>query len=113
MPLIREGRVRPLAVTAAKRVKFLPDVPAVAETVPGYAVTGSLGIGVPKGTPSEIIDKLNKEVNATLADPEVLQKLDNLGSEPFTGTPADFGRFMAAETAKWAKVVRYANLKVE
>jgi tripartite-type tricarboxylate transporter receptor subunit TctC len=112
IPLIREGKVRPLGVTSAKRVKFLPNVPAVAETVPGYAVTGSLGIGVPKGTSPEIIAMLNKEINATLADPEVLQKLDNLGSEPFTGTPADFGRFVAAETEKWAKVVQFANLKV-
>jgi tripartite-type tricarboxylate transporter receptor subunit TctC len=112
IPLIRDGKVRPLGVTSAKRVKFLPNVPAVAETVPGYAVTGSLGIGVPKGTSPEIIAMLNREINATLADPEVLQKLDNLGSEPFTGTPADFGRFVAAETEKWAKVVQFANLKV-
>jgi tripartite-type tricarboxylate transporter receptor subunit TctC len=112
IPLIREGKVRPLGVTSAKRVKFLPNVPAVAETVPGYAVTGSLGIGVPKGTSPEIIAMINREINATLADPEVLQKLDNLGSEPFTGTPADFGRFVAAETEKWAKVVQFANLKV-
>ena len=75
-------------------------------------MTGSLGIGVPKGTSPEIIAMLNREINATLADPEVLQKLDNLGSEPFTGTPADFGRFVAAETEKWAKVVQFANLKV-
>jgi tripartite-type tricarboxylate transporter receptor subunit TctC len=113
IPLIREGKVRPLAVTAAKRVKFLTAVPAVAETVPGYAVTGSLGIGVPKGTPSEIVAKLNREVNATLADAEVLQKLDNMGSEPFTGTPEDFGKFVRAETEKWAKVVKFAGLKVE
>jgi tripartite-type tricarboxylate transporter receptor subunit TctC len=112
MPLIRDGKVRPLGVTTAKRVKFLPDVPAVADTVPGYAVTGWLGIGVPKGTSPDIVARLNREMNAVLADPEVLRKLANLGSEPFTGTPADFGRFIAAETEKWAKVVRFANLKV-
>jgi tripartite-type tricarboxylate transporter receptor subunit TctC len=113
IPLIKEGKVRALGVTSARRVKFLPDVPAVAETVPDYAVTGSLGIGVPKGTPPEIVARLNNEVNATLADPEILRKFDNQGSEPLTGSPADFGRFIAAETEKWAKVVKFANLKVE
>jgi tripartite-type tricarboxylate transporter receptor subunit TctC len=113
MPLIKEGKVRPLGVTTAKRVKFLPDVPAVADTVPGYAVTGWLGIGVPKNTPAEIVERLNRDMNAVLADPEVVARLDNAGSEVFTGSPADFGRFIAAETEKWAKVVKFANLKVE
>jgi tripartite-type tricarboxylate transporter receptor subunit TctC len=112
MPLIKEGKVRPLGVTTAKRVKFLPDVPAVADTVPGYAVTGWLGIGVPKNTPAEIVERLNRDMNAVLADPEVVARLDNAGSEVFTGSPADFGRFIAAETEKWAKVVKFANLKV-
>jgi tripartite-type tricarboxylate transporter receptor subunit TctC len=80
--------------------------------VPGYAVTGWLGVGVPKNTPPEIIDRLNKEMNATLADPETLARLASLGSEPFTGSPTDFGKFIAVETEKWAKVVRFAGLKV-
>ena len=112
LPLIKEGRLRALAVTTEKRTKFLPDVPAVAETVPGYAVTGWLGIGAPKGVPPEVVTRLNTEMNAVLSDPEVLQRLANLGSEPFSGSPADFGRFIAAETEKWAKVVKFAGIKV-
>jgi tripartite-type tricarboxylate transporter receptor subunit TctC len=113
LPLIRDGQLRALAVTTAKRVKFLPDVPAVADTIPSYAVTGWLGIGAPKGTPAEIVNQINRELNAALVDPETLRRLENLGSEPFSGSPADFGRFIAAEAEKWAKVVRFANLKVE
>ena len=113
MPLIKDGKLRALGVTTARRVKFLPDVPAVAETVPGYAVTGWLGIGAPKGTPPDIVDRLNREVNSVLADPALLERLASLGSEPFTGSPADFGKFLAEETEKWAKVVKFANLKVE
>jgi len=113
MPLLKDGKLRALGVTTANRVKFLPDVPAVAETVPGYAVTGWLGIGAPKGTQPEIVNRLNKEINAVLADPAVLARLERLGSEPFTGSPADFGRFLAEETGKWAKVVKFADLKVE
>jgi tripartite-type tricarboxylate transporter receptor subunit TctC len=112
MPLLKDGKLRALAVTTEKRVKFLPDIPTVAASVPGYAVTGWLGVGVPKNTPPEIIDRLNKEVNAALADPETLARLASLGSEPFTGSPTDFGKFIAVETEKWAKVVRFAGLKV-
>ena len=113
MPLIKDGKLRALGVTTARRVKFLPDVPAVAETVPGYAVTGWLGIGAPKGTPPDIVDRINREVNTVLADPALLERLASLGSEPFTGSPADFSKFLAEETEKWAKVVKFANLKVE
>jgi tripartite-type tricarboxylate transporter receptor subunit TctC len=113
LPHVKEGTVRALGVTGHARVKTLPDVPTVAESVPGYAVTGWLGIGAPKDTPSEIIDRINKAMNAVLADPEVLARLASVGSEPFSGTPADFGKFLAAETDKWGKVVRFANLKVE
>ncbi len=113
MPLLKEGKLRALGVTTAKRVKLLPDVPTVAETLPGYAVTGWLGIGAPKGTPPEIVDRLNNEVNTVLADPAVLARLANLGSEPFTGSPADFGKFLAEETEKWAKVVKFADIKAE
>jgi tripartite-type tricarboxylate transporter receptor subunit TctC len=113
MPLLKDGKLRALGVTTAKRVRFLPDVPAVAETVAGYAVTGWLGFGAPKGTPPEIVNRLNKEVNTALADPAVLKRLANLGSEPFTGSPADFGKFVEKETEKWAKVVKFAGLKVQ
>ena len=105
--------MRALGVTTGKRVKALPDVPAVADTVAGYVVTGWLGIGVPKGTPAAVIDRLSKEMNAVLADPETVARLTNIGSEPFAGSPADFEKFIAAETEKWGKVVRYAALKVE
>ena len=113
LPHVKEGTVRALAVTGDARVKALPDIPTVAESVPGYVVTGWLGIGVPKYTPSEIIDRLNKEMNAVLADPEVLARLANVGSDPFSGSPADFGKFLAAETEKWAKVVKFAGLKAD
>ena len=113
LPHVKEGSVRALGVTTATRAKALPDTPTVAETVPGYIVTGWLGIGVPKGTPPEIVDRLNKEMNTALADPEVVARLENVGSAPFSGSPADFGAFLANETEKWAKVVKFAGLKVE
>jgi tripartite-type tricarboxylate transporter receptor subunit TctC len=112
MPIIKDNKVRALAVTSAKPVKLLPDVPTVGASVPGYAVTGWLGIGVPNGTSPDIIAKLNKEMNAVLTDREMLTRLANIGSEPLSGSPADFSRFIAAETEKWAKVVQFANLKV-
>jgi tripartite-type tricarboxylate transporter receptor subunit TctC len=113
LPHVREGSVRALAVTTKVRVKSLPGPPPVADSVPGYAVTGWLGIGAPKNIPPDIVERLNKEMNAVLTDPEVLTRFANAGSEPFSGSPTDFGRFLAAETEKWASVVRYANLKVE
>jgi tripartite-type tricarboxylate transporter receptor subunit TctC len=113
LPHVKEGTVRAIAVTTRTRVKLLPDVPSIADSVPDYAVTGWLGIGAPKGTPTEVVDRLNREMNAVLKDPEVLTRLANAGSEPFSGSPADFGKFLAAETEKWSKVVRYAGLKVE
>jgi tripartite-type tricarboxylate transporter receptor subunit TctC len=113
LPHVREGSVRGIAVTTAKRVKALPNLPPVNESVPGYAVTGWLGIGVPKGTSADIVERLNRDMNAVLTDPEVVTRLDNAGSEVFSGSPADFGKFIAAETEKWAKVVKFANLKVE
>jgi len=110
---VREGKVRALGVTTSTRVKALPDVPPVAETVPGYVVTGWLGFGVPKGTPADIVDRLSRETNTVLADPDVVARLASIGSEPFATSPGGFGRFIAMETQKWAKVVRFANLKVE
>ena len=113
LPHVKDGTVRALGVTTETRVKALPELPPVAETVPGYVVTGWLGIGVPKGTPPEIVERLNKDMNAVLADTETLTRLANAGSEPFSGSPADFGRFLAAETEKWGKVVKFAGLKVD
>ena len=113
LPHIKEGTVRALAVTTGVRSKTLPQLPTVAESVPGYVVTGWLGIGAPKNTPPEIVDRINKEMNAVLADSETLTRLANAGSEPLSGSPADFGKFIADETEKWAKVVRFAGLKVE
>jgi tripartite-type tricarboxylate transporter receptor subunit TctC len=113
MPLLKEGKLRALGVTTAKRLKSLPDVPTVAETVPGYSVTGWLGIGAPKGTAPDVVDRLNKEVNSVLADPAVLARLASLGSEPFIGSPADFGKFLAEEAEKWDKVIKFADLKPE
>jgi tripartite-type tricarboxylate transporter receptor subunit TctC len=110
---VKDGRLRALAVTSATRAKVFPEVPTIAESVPGYAVTGWLGLGVPKGTPSAIIDRLNREMNAVLADPEVAAKLANIGSELFSGSAADFGKFITAETEKWGEVVRFAGIKVE
>jgi tripartite-type tricarboxylate transporter receptor subunit TctC len=113
LPHIKEGTVRAIAVTTKTRNKLLPEVPSIADAVPGYAVTGWLGIGAPKGTPPEIVARLNRDMNAVLTDPDVLTRLANAGSEPFSGSPADFGKFLAAEADKWSKVVRFAGLKVE
>src|SRR5262249_45398553 len=113
LPLVKEDKVRALAVTGTKPVRVLPGVPTVGAAVPGYAVTGWLGIGVPKGTPPTIVDRLNKETNAVLADADIAARLANLGSELFLSSPAEFEKFIAAETDKWAKVVNFANIKVE
>ena len=92
---------------------MLPDVAPIGDAVPGYAVTGMLGIGVPKGTPAEIVERLNREVNAALADPAIKARMADLGSEIFTGSPADFAKIIAEETEKWAKVVKFAGLKAD
>ncbi len=113
MPHVKAGSLRPLGVTAPARVKALPDVPSISDTVPGYAVTGWLGIGAPKGTPADVVEKLNKDINAVVSDPEVAARLASFGSDPFTSTPANFGKFIAGETEKWEKVVRFAGLKIE
>jgi tripartite-type tricarboxylate transporter receptor subunit TctC len=110
---IRSGKLRPLAVTTATRSEALPDIPTVAEFVPGYDAIGWYGIGAPKRTPAEIIDKLNKETNATLADPEFRSRLADLGAVPMSMAPAEFGKFIAEETEKWGKVIRLANIKLE
>jgi tripartite-type tricarboxylate transporter receptor subunit TctC len=110
---IRAGRLRALAVTTATRSDALPNVPTVGEFVPGYEASGWFGIGAPKNTPSEIIDKLNKEINAGLADPKIKARLVDLGGTVLSGSPADFGKLIAEETEKWGKVIRAANIKPE
>jgi len=110
---IRAGKLRALAVTTARRSPELPDVPTVAETVPGYEAVAFFGFGVPHGTPKEIVDKLNKEINLGIQDVGVQSKLRDLGGIPVPDTPEAFGMFLAAETAKWAKVVHSANLSIE
>jgi tripartite-type tricarboxylate transporter receptor subunit TctC len=113
LPHIQSGRLRALAVTADTRARILPDVPRIGDFVPGYSVTGWLGIGAPKGTPADIVDRLNQEINATLADPAVMARLLDKGSELYAGSSADFGKLIAEETIKWAKVVKFAGLKSE
>lgn len=110
---IKSGKLRALAVTSAEREPSLPGVPTVAETVPGYEATAWFGIGMPKGTPREFIDKVNAEVNRALADPKMRERLAELGGKPIPGTPEDFGKVIAAETAKWEKVVLSSGAKVE
>jgi len=113
LPYIRSGQLRALAVTTTKRQEVLPDVPAIDEFLPGYEASGWYGISAPKGTPPEIVDRLNKEVNAGLIDPKTKQRLTDLGCLIFGGSPADFGRFTAGEIDKWAKVIRAAGIKAE
>ena len=113
LPHIRAGKLRALAVTTATRSDALPDVPTVAETVPGYEASAFYGMGVAKGTPPEIIDKLNKEINAALADPNVKARLADLGGMLIAGSPADFGKLVAAETEKWAKVIKDGGVSLE
>ena len=110
---IRNGKVRALGVTAPKRVPALPDVPAIAETVPGYEASVWYGMAAPKGTPPEVIDKLNLAVNTILADAKVQARLGELGGESMPMTPDGFGKLVADETEKWAKVVKFAGAKVD
>ena len=108
---IRSGKLRPLAVTTTTRSVALPDIPALAEMLPGFESSAWNGLAAPKSTPAEIIDKLNKEINAGLADPKIKARLADLGGTPFVGLPADFGKLIADETDKWGKVIRAANIK--
>ena len=113
VPLVQAGTLRALGVTAPARLRVLPDVPPVADIVPGFTVTGWLGVGVPKGTAADIVERLNREVNAVLRDGTVATRLAELGSEPLPGSVADFSRLVADETEKWGKVVKFAGLKAE
>jgi tripartite-type tricarboxylate transporter receptor subunit TctC len=108
---IQAGKLRALAVTSAARVTVLPDVPTVGEFVPGYEASSWQGIGAPKNTPAEIVDKLNKEVNTALGDPTTNERLADLGGVPMPMTPAAFGKLIADETEKWAKVVKFSGAK--
>src|SRR5262249_13689205 len=108
---IRAGKLRALAVTTATRSDALPDIPTVAQSVPGYEASTWYGVGAPKATPAEVVDKLNKEVNAALADPKNKARLADLGGDVLALSPADFGRLIADETEKWGKVFRAANIK--
>jgi tripartite-type tricarboxylate transporter receptor subunit TctC len=110
---VRAGSLRALAVTTSARSPQLPDVPTLAETVPGYEASALFGMGAPKKTPPEIIEKLNKEINAVLAEPATRAKLIDLGGEPLIGSPEDFGKMIATETEKWEKVVKAAGVHVE
>jgi tripartite-type tricarboxylate transporter receptor subunit TctC len=108
---IRAGKLRPLAVTTAARSEALPDLPPVGDFIPGYEASTWQGLGAPGNTPAEIVDKLNKEINAALSDPTIKARLADLGGTVLSGSPADFGRLIADETEKWGKVIRAANIK--
>ena len=110
---IKSGRLRAIAVTTAGRVTELPDVPTISEFVPGYEASAWYGIGVPRDTPEEIIGKLNREINAAIAEPKIKLRLNELGCTVIAGSPADFAKLIANETEKWAKVVNFASLKPE
>ena len=110
---IRAGKLRPLAVTGATRAEVLPNVPPVGDFVPGYEGTGWQGVGAPRNTPAEIIDKLNQEINAGLADPKMKARLADLGGDVLALSPADFGKLIANETEKWGKVIRALDIKAD
>ena len=113
LPHVQSGKLRALAVTTVTRSEALPDVPTVADTVPGYEASAFFGMGAPKGTPSEIIGRLNREINAVLADPRIKAKLAELGGTLIAGSPADFGKVVAEETAKWEKVIKTGGVTLE
>jgi tripartite-type tricarboxylate transporter receptor subunit TctC len=111
IPHIKAGKIRPLAVTSASRSALLPELPPIADVVPGYEASGSFGLAAPRNTPAAIVDKLNREINAVLADPQTKARIADLGGEVLAGSPADFGRLMAADAEKWGNVIRTANIK--
>ncbi len=108
---VRTGKLRGLAVTGATRSDALPDLPTVSDSIPGYEASSVYGIGAPRNTPAEIVDKLNEEVNAALADPKMKARLADLGGVALPGSPAEFGKLIADETEKWAKVIKFAGIK--
>ena len=110
---IRGGKLQALAVTSMARSDLLPDIPTISEFVPGYEATGWLGLGAPKNSPAEVIDRVNKETNAALAEPSMQVRLAAVGYSAFAGSPADFGKFIADETEKWGKVIWAVRIKAE
>jgi tripartite-type tricarboxylate transporter receptor subunit TctC len=108
---VRAGKLRALAVTTASRSNALPDIPTMGDFLPGYEASAFYGVGAPKNTPAEIVDRLNKEINAAIADPKIRARLDDLASMALAGSPTDFGKHIADETEKWGKVIRAANIK--
>ncbi|MFZ3310484.1 MAG: tripartite tricarboxylate transporter substrate binding protein [Xanthobacteraceae bacterium] len=110
---IRAGKLRPLAVTTATRSAALPDVPTVAEFVPGFEASSWFGVAAPKGTPADIVDSLNRQINAGLADPAIKDRIADMGGMALTGSPADFGKLIAEETDKWGKLIREAGIKAQ
>ena len=110
---VRAGKLRALAVTTATRSEALPDIPTVAEFLPGYEGAIWYGLGTPKATPAEIVDKLNQEINAGLADPKIKARLADLGGDVLALSPADFEKLIADETEKWAKVIKFAGIKAD
>jgi tripartite-type tricarboxylate transporter receptor subunit TctC len=110
---IKTGRLRALAVTTATRSETMPDLPAIGDFLPGYEASTWYGVGAPRNTPAEIVERLNREINAALADPKMKARIADLGGTAFSGSPADLGKFIADETEKWGKVVRFAGMKSE
>jgi tripartite-type tricarboxylate transporter receptor subunit TctC len=110
---IKAGRLRALAVTSALRSETLPEIPTAADSIPGYEAGAFFGLGAPKSTPAEIVDKLSKAINVAIADPMIKPRLAEFAGTVFADSPADFGKFIAAETEKWAKVVKFAGIKAE
>ena len=113
MEHIRTGRLRPLAVTGTTRSSVMADVPTIGDHLPGYEASGFFGVGAPRNTPAEVIDRLNKEINAALADPKIKERLADLGGAVIPSSPVDFGKLIVDETQKWAKVIRFAGIKAE
>ena len=113
LEFIRAGKLRALAITAATRSKVMPDLPTVSEVVQGYESSAWYGVGAPKNTPNQIVQKLNREINAGIAEPKMMERLVALGGAPLEGTPSDFGELIASETKKWAKVVKFSGAKPE
>src|SRR5262249_32996773 len=110
---VKAGKLRALAVTTAERSEILPQLPTVSKFLPGFEASNWFGIAAPKNTAPEIVDKLNKEINAALAEPDIKARLADLGAAPLAGSPADFGRFIATEAERWSKVIRAANIRPE
>ena len=110
---VKAGKLRALAVTTAARSEVLPDIPTVGDFVPGFEASVWQGVAAPKGTPAEVVDKLNKEINAGLTDPKITARLADLGASPLAISSADFGKLVLDETEKWGKVIKFANIKPE